>query len=107
LSAGRRLLHNGGVSEKQTPGIGKGTPGPGRKKGVPNKQTTQLKEMILGALDMAGGVEYLYRQASENPGPFMSLIGKVLPTTLAGDAQNPLTQVHRIERVIIGPQPKD
>ena len=47
--------------------------------------------MILAALDQAGGVDYLYRQAEESPAAFMSLIGKVLPTTLAGDSQNPLT----------------
>lgn len=78
------------VSEKQTAGIGKGTPGPGRKKGVPNKNTQQLRDMILTALDRAGGITYLHQQAVANPGPFLSLIGKVLPTTLAGDPQNPI-----------------
>ena len=70
---------------KQSAGIGKGTPGPGRKKGVPNKSTTALKEMILGALDKAGGVDYLLAQAHDNPGPFLSLIGKVLPMTVASE----------------------
>ncbi len=56
----------------------------GRKAGVPNKVTAQLKDMILTALDKAGGVKYLQRQANENPGPFLSLIGKVLPTTITG-----------------------
>lgn len=64
--------------------VGDGTPGPGRKKGVPNKVTTQLKEMILGALDQAGGEQYLLIQARENPGPFMTLLGKILPTQLTG-----------------------
>lgn len=45
--------------------------------------------MILGALDDAGGQEYLQRQADENPTAFLSLIGKVLPseinTKVAGD----------------------
>jgi hypothetical protein len=58
--------------------------GPGRPKGSKNKTTLQLKEMILAALDGAGGVEYLQRQANESPGPFLSLIGKVLPTTVTG-----------------------
>ena len=60
----------------------KGQPRPegaGRTKGVPNKMTTDLKQMILGALDDAGGRAYLAEQAILNPGPFMSLIGKVLP----------------------------
>lgn len=53
----------------------------------PAKATKALKEMILAALDdqPGGGVEYLKRQAVENPGPFMTLLGKVLPTTLQGD----------------------
>lgn len=63
----------------------------GRKKGTPNKINADLKAMILGALDGVGGTDYLMRQASENPGPFMALVGKVLPMTVQGDPQNPLT----------------
>lgn len=51
----------------------------GSRKGIPNKVTKELKEMILGALDDVGGQEYLARQAEENPTAFMGLIGKVLP----------------------------
>lgn len=40
----------------------------GRQKGTPNKIPSDLKVMILGALDKAGGVEYLAAQAIENPG---------------------------------------
>lgn len=56
--------------------------GRGRPKGAPNKTTKALKEMILGALDDAGGQEYLLKQAKENPSAFMALIGKVLPHEL-------------------------
>ena len=62
----------------------------GRKKGVPNTNTTALKEMILAALDGAGGLEYLQRQADESPAAFMTLLGKVLPTTLTGDPEQPV-----------------
>lgn len=58
--------------------------GKGRVKGVPNKLTKELKAMILGALDDAGGQEYLRRQAEANPSTFLALIGKVLPLTIAG-----------------------
>jgi hypothetical protein len=68
-------------SNKQT--IKKHKAGPGRPKGSQNKTTKCLKDMILGALDAAGGEDYLQRQADENPGPFMALIGKVLPSTMA------------------------
>ena len=57
----------------------------GRQKGTPNKINAELKEMILGALDEAGGQAYLVQQAKENPTPFLTLLGKVLPTTINGD----------------------
>jgi len=41
--------------------------------------------MILAALDGVGGQAYLMRQAEENPGPFMTLIGKVLPMQVTGE----------------------
>lgn len=78
-------------------------PGSGRKKGTPNKENKALREMILGALDRAGGEEYLAQQALENPGPFLTLIGKVLPTTLVGDSTSPIAI--RVERVIVDADP--
>lgn len=65
----------------------------GKKKGTQNKVTTQLKEMILEALDESdpgGGKAYLKKQAKLNPTAFLTLIGKVLPTTLVGDPNSPL-----------------
>jgi hypothetical protein len=60
----------------------KGRPRPagsGRKKGQCNKHTAELKDMIRGALEDAGGRDYLARQANENPAAFMALVGKILP----------------------------
>lgn len=51
----------------------------GSRKGIPNKTTKALKEMILEALDGVGGVTYLMGQATENPNAFMALVGKALP----------------------------
>jgi len=62
--------------------------GGGSRKGVPNKANGELKEMILGALDRAGGVKYLHEQANANPSAFMSLIGRVLPMTVTGTGPN-------------------
>lgn len=70
-------------------GAAKGNAGKGRKKGVPNKATKALKDMILGALDEAGGQSYLSTQAQENPGAFLSLVGKVLPSTINATLANP------------------
>ena len=52
----------------------------GRKKGTPNKATTQVKAAILAAFDELGGVEYLVKQGRENPQIFCSLLGKVMPS---------------------------
>ena len=62
--------------------------------------------MILGALDDAGGQAYLERQAEENPTAFLTLIGKVLPMTVAGDAENPL-KVFTVAYVIVDPKEPD
>ena len=90
------------TAEKQTLKIGEGQPGPGRPKGVPNKNTALLKDALLQAAQEAhpdGMVAYLTQQAQLNPGPFLALLGKVLPLQLQGDADNPVLTV--IERVIV------
>lgn len=62
--------------------------GKGRKKGVPNKVTGALKEMIIQALNEAGGVDYLISQAGDNPTAFLTLVGKVLPLQVNGDMEH-------------------
>lgn len=61
---------------------------PGRPKGVPNKTTTEVKQMILDALAGAGGVEYLIRQAEEKPQAFLALLGRVMPLQVNGAGEN-------------------
>jgi len=69
----------------------------------PNKVTAQLKEMILEALDNAGGVEYLERKANDprTASAFLSLIGKVLPMTIQGPGENGEHAFTVIERRIV------
>jgi hypothetical protein len=62
----------------------------GGKKRSTNIHTTALKDMILTALSMAGGTEYLVAQAHANPVVFLALLGRVLPLTVAGDTGQPL-----------------
>ncbi len=70
--------------------------GKGRRKGAVNKTTKLLKDAILEAARAAGGgdteglVTYLTVQAQTNPGPFMSLLGKVLPMQVVGDGDGPI-----------------
>jgi hypothetical protein len=40
----------------------------------------------------AGGQRYLARQAIENPGPFLALLGKILPTQVNADAGSHIAQ---------------
>src|SRR4051812_42771432 len=63
----------------------------GRIAGTPNKFNADLRAMILGALSVAGGEAYLARQAETNPGPFMVLLGKILPTQVTGEEGGPVT----------------
>lgn len=51
----------------------------GSRKGIPNKASKELKDMIRAALDKAGGENYLYQQSLENPTAFLTLVGKILP----------------------------
>jgi hypothetical protein len=64
--------------------------GKGRTKGTPNKVTKELKELILGALDAAGGVDYLTERAKDprTASAFLGLVGKVLPMTIAGTGKD-------------------
>lgn len=57
----------------------------GRTAGTPNKVTKELKDMVLIALDRAGGINYLQEQAEANPNAFLTLVGKVLPLSIKGD----------------------
>lgn len=70
----------------------KGQGGPGRRPGVQNKMTTQLKTAIITACEMVGrdkhgkdGVEgYLARLAINHPAVMGRLLEKLLPLQLMG-----------------------
>jgi hypothetical protein len=85
------LMNNSIGSASRKVGQSAGNRGKGRKKGVPNKTTALLKDAILQAAMQAGGgkdglVAYLTEQAVKNPGPFLTLLGKVLPCRSAAMA---------------------
>lgn len=78
-----------------------GGPGPGRPKGVPNKHTGMIRDMISEALHQVGGVEYLAERANDprTASAFLSLVGKVLPIQVTGQDGGAIQTVTRIEIV--------
>jgi hypothetical protein len=90
-----------GTPNKQTAKIGEGRSGPGRPKGSVNKTTAAIKDMVTAALDKAGGADYLYTQALENPNAFLTLVGKVLPLQVTGPGDNGEFTVRTITRNVI------
>jgi hypothetical protein len=64
-------------------------PGSGRKKGGTNKITSDLREAIMEAFSIVGGVEYLCAVAREDPKAFCALLGKLIPVKVGGDEDNP------------------
>ena len=67
----------------------------GNRKGVPNKNTAAIKDMILEALHGAGGVDYLQDRAKDprTAAAFLGLVGKVLPMQVTGENDGPLKVV--------------
>lgn len=80
--------------EDEKPKVGKsrGNMGMGRPKGSKNKVSASLRDSILEAASIAGGnggtVGYLTLQAIENPGAFMTLLGKILPSQIDGPGKD-------------------
>ena len=70
--------------------VGDGTPGPGRKKGIPNKFTTNAKQAFQQAFDELGGADGLvaWAQADEgkNLGDFYKLYARLIPVDLKVEA---------------------
>ena len=81
----------------------RGNAGKGRPKGSKNKRPRVVQEMVLHALDYAGGVEYLRRQAEENPSAFLALLGKLIPRRVEGDDEKPQRVITTIKHVIVDP----
>ena len=75
----------------------------GRKKGTPNKISAEVKKAIEKAFDELGGSNYLKTVGENDPRTFCTLLGKLVPTTLAGDADNPLIP-SKIEQIIVDPK---
>jgi hypothetical protein len=70
----------------------------GRKKGTPNKITTDVKDAVLSAFNAAGGKQYLLSVAKADPRTFCTLLGKIIPATVGvggPDGEGPVEMVMR------------
>jgi len=78
----------------------KGEKKPNQGKRGPGKIGTELKDMILGALDNAGGVDYLTERAQDprTASAFLTLVGKTLPMTVKGPGEN---GEHVFQKIIV------
>ena len=86
------------IARKKPPAAGKGRP-----KGSLNKVTAELKDMILGALEDAGGQKYLSDRAQDprTASAFLTLVGKALPLTIKGPGENGAHVFEKIVREIV------
>ncbi len=67
----------------------------GRAPGVPNKVNRDIREMIRDALDGAGGVAYLIARAKDTPGPFLTLVGRIIPQQIDATIRRELPEMTR------------
>lgn len=72
----------------------------GRQKGTRNK-APELRLLISQALERVGGVDYLARQAEANPGPFMALLGRLLPREMHAEISGELSVKAEVRRQLI------
>lgn len=70
--------------------MAKGNKTGGRPKGTPDRLASDLLRMLLGALEDAGGREYLKRQAEKTPSAFLALVGKIVPRQASGTDGGPI-----------------
>lgn len=72
-----------------------------RPVGSKNTKANEIKNMVLHSLDRVGGIEYLARQAIENPSAYLSLIGKVIPrdVNVGGQSDNPIVTENVHDRI--------
>lgn len=59
---------------------------------------SELKQMVFGALEQAGGQKWLYQQMTDNPVAYMTLLGKFVPrdVNLGGQDDNPVKTDHKV-----------
>ena len=94
------------TAPKNTGQFGPGNPG--KPKGALSKTTRAAKEAIAFAAEGLGGADRLIAWAQEDPKNesafWTSIYPKLLPLQVAGDSENPLHTITKIEHVYLEPK---
>lgn len=61
----------------------------GRKKGVPNKNTAQIKSAFVEAFEKRGGTKALLKWAESNETEFYRLASKLIPAEIKNEVSGP------------------
>lgn len=64
--------------------------GAGRKPGTANKVTTSVKQALIEAFDLMGGIPSLVRWGRQNPTDFYKLWSRLLPIQITGEGGGPV-----------------
>lgn len=70
--------------------MAKGKKTGGRKAGVPNKKTAEVKQALTDVYHGIGGVKRFTQWADEQPTEFYKLFAKLLPTEVTGKDGGPI-----------------
>lgn len=92
------------MSEQPKIGPNRGNAGKGRPKGALNKTTVSMKAAIQAVYeklqeDQGGDHAHFLNWAKTEQTEFYKLAAKLLPIQIAGDEENPINHVVRVELV--------
>lgn len=77
----------------------------GRVAGTPNKTTAALKEILTSAIEEIGGRKRLVEWIREDPAHeyafWTNMAMKLMPVQIAGDKDNPVQHIQKIEVEIV------
>jgi len=85
---------------------GVGARGIGRKKGVPNKVTKQVREALEGALNAGEGAQKFFEKLKdEQPVAFTNIVSKLIPVQVEADIKGQID--NNVTITFVGSAPSD
>ena len=80
--------------------------GKGRKKGVPNKATKQVREALEGALNAGDGAQKFFEKLKdEQPVAFTNIVSKLIPVQVEADLKGQID--NNVTITFVGSAPSD